>query len=168
MVIDEIHAACRVEYRPRGEFVHLVGLARMVAVRCAVYQRQAGRQRDVALQGAVARGIVKGDCQRALLARAHGDIVQVELVVDVDVGGRIGAAGLDNLDDDVDVGDVDLAVAVHIGARHGALIVLGALDNSHDHVDVSDIDLAVEVHVAHEPSSIKHELPPLLGFLIAV
>ena len=69
-----------------------------------------------------------GSCHSTLPVKA---IVAVSLVVE------------DDVDQSVDIGDVHLVVAVHIGSSRGLVLQ----DQSDEGVDVGDVHLAVTVHV---------------------
>ena len=56
--------------------------------------------------------------------------------------------GQDDVDEGVHIGNVNLAVTVHIGTGAGA----ARQDDVDDGIDVGDIDLAVVVHIALEAS----------------
>ena len=56
---------------------------------------------------------------------------------------------IDNhIDDGVDIGDVDLVVAVHVGCGHAGVAVVAAHDDDVDHaVGVGDGGFAIVIHV---------------------
>ena len=54
-------------------------------------------------------------------------------------------AAQDDGDDSIDVGDIDLAVTIHVGSCG---ITISSQDDGDDGIDISNIDLAVAIHVA--------------------
>ena len=65
----------------------------------------------------------------------------------------------DDSNEGVDVTDVDLAIAIHVG-QWG----IGACENHSDHgIDVADVDFLVAVHVAKDGIGVKVNASSDLG-----
>ena len=59
----------------------------------------------------------------------------------------IPGASQDDVDDGVDVGDVDFAIAIHVGS---SIVTISAQNDIDDGIDVCNIDLTVAIHVARQ------------------
>ena len=73
---------------------------------------------------------------------------------------------MSDVDEDVDVGDVDLAVTVHVGFGS---IGIPTQDDVDDGIDIGDAYLAVKVHITGQVHSGFHLYnPPEIGIPVPV
>ena len=123
-------------------------------------------QRDIALQSAIGLCIVERDVHSALLARLQAQSIESQQVIGINNACKTVRRVLNQNDNHVDVGNGNLAVAIHIGTLHRLVTILASLDDFDNHIDVGNADFTIGIDITFQPDALEQEILPLGSLLV--